>query len=140
MKLDAFDASSSARPRISDVLPIRPSGMTAFHSASASGEVGPPPPRFVLNGPGAIAFTRTFHRARSWAACLVKLITAALAIVYEYGVYGSFAQARGRRGGDDAAGPAPLHVRGGGLHGVHDAVQVHVDQRVVVVHVHVIEP
>src|SRR5215469_404301 len=89
MKLDASEASNSARPRISDVLPIRPSGMTAFHSASASGEVGPPPPRFVLNGPGAIAFTRTFHRARSWAACLVKLITAALAIVSEYGVYGS---------------------------------------------------
>src|SRR6516165_7763539 len=88
MKLDAFEASSSARPRISDGLPIRPSGMTAFHSASASGEVGPPPPRLVLNGPGAIAFTRTFHRARSWAACLVKLITAALAIVYEYGVHG----------------------------------------------------
>ena len=42
-----------------------------------------------MNGPGAIAFTRTPQRARSCAACLVKLTTAALAIVYEYGVYGS---------------------------------------------------
>ena len=42
-----------------------------------------------MNGPGAIALTRTFQRARSWAACLVKLTTPALAIAYEYGVYGS---------------------------------------------------
>src|SRR6516165_11884637 len=89
MKLDAGDASNKARPRISAGSPIRPRGTTAFQRASTSGGIGPPPPRFVLNGPGAIAFTRTFHRARSWAACFVKLITAALAIVYEYGVYGS---------------------------------------------------
>ena len=40
-------------------------------------------PRLVLNGPGAIALTRTPQRARSCAACLVKLTTAALAIAYE---------------------------------------------------------
>src|SRR6202034_1812239 len=89
MKLDAGDASSSARPRISAGSPIRPSGITEFQRASASGGIGPPPPRLVLNGPGAIAFTRTFQRARSCAACLVKLTTPALAIAYEYGVYGS---------------------------------------------------
>src|SRR5215469_6691904 len=89
MKLDALEASSRARPRISAGLPIRPRGTTAFHRASASADMGPPPPRFVLNGPGAIALTRTFHRARSCAACFVKFTTAALAIVYEYGVNGS---------------------------------------------------
>src|ERR1700728_1262212 len=89
MKLPAFEARSRARPRISGGLPIRPSGTTALHIASASAEVGSLPPRCVLNGPGAIAFTRTPQRARSCAACLVKLTTAAFAIAYEYGVYGS---------------------------------------------------
>src|SRR6202020_2217392 len=89
MKLEALLASSRARPFISDGLPIRPSGTTARQRASASAEVALPPPRLVWNGPGAIAFTRTFQRARSWAACLVKLTTPALAIAYEYGVYGS---------------------------------------------------
>src|ERR1700679_317836 len=89
MKVEALLARRRARPFISDGSPIRPSGTPAFHIDSASAEVGPPPPRLVLNGPGAIAFTRTFQRARSWAACLVKLTTPALAIVYEYGVYGS---------------------------------------------------
>ena len=86
MKLPAEDARSRARPRISAGLPIRPSGTTARHRASASAEVALPPPRLVLNGPGAIAFTRMFQRARSWAACLVKSTTPALAIAYEYGV------------------------------------------------------
>ena len=86
MKLEALLASSRARPFISDGLPIRPSGTTAFHMSSAAAEVGAPPPRLVLNGSGAIALTRTFQRARSWAACLVKLTTPALAIAYEYGV------------------------------------------------------
>src|SRR5215469_10285750 len=89
MKLPASDARSRARPRISGGVPIRPRGMTALHIASAAAEVGSLPPRWVLNGPGAIAFTRTPQRARSCAACLVKLITAALAIVYEYDVNGS---------------------------------------------------
>src|ERR1700689_3397959 len=90
MKLEALLARRRARPLISEGLPIRPRGTTAFHMDSASAEGGPPPPpRLVLNGPGAIALTRTFQRARSWAACLVKLTTPALAIVYEYGVYGS---------------------------------------------------
>src|ERR1700749_2308679 len=88
MKLPAGDASSSARPRISDGSPIRPSGITEFQRASASGGIGPPPPRFVLNGPGAIAFPRTCPRARSCAACLVKLAPPALAIAEEYGVNG----------------------------------------------------
>src|ERR1700761_4665577 len=89
MKLPASEASSRARPRISGGVPIRPRGMTALHIASAAAEVGSLPPRWVLNGPGAIAFTRTPQRARSCAACLVKLTTAAFAIAYEYGVYGS---------------------------------------------------
>src|SRR5277367_5319552 len=89
MKEEALLARRRARPLISDGSPMRPSGTTAFHMDSAPAEVGPPPPRLVLNGPGAIAFTRTFQRARSWAACLVKLTTPALAIAYEYGVYGS---------------------------------------------------
>src|SRR5215469_13641893 len=89
MKLPADEASSRARPRISFGSPMRPSGTTALHILSAAAEVGALPPRWVLNGPGAIAFTRTFQRARSCAACLVKLTTAAFAIVYEYGVYGS---------------------------------------------------
>src|ERR1700722_12046004 len=89
MKLEALLASSRARPFISAGLPIRPSGATARQRASASAEVALPPPRLVLNGPGAIALTRTFQRARSWAACLVKLTTPALAIAYENGGEGS---------------------------------------------------
>src|ERR1700733_7310410 len=89
MKLPALEASSRARPRIFDGSPMRPRGMYALHIASASADVGSLPPRCVLNGPGAIAFTRTPQRARSCAACLVKLTTPALAIAYEYGVYGS---------------------------------------------------
>ena len=42
-----------------------------------------------MNGPGAIALTRTFQRARSCAACFMKFTTPALAIAYEYGVNGS---------------------------------------------------
>jgi ATP-binding cassette subfamily B protein len=80
MKLPASEASSSARPRISEGSPIRPSGITAFQRSSAAALVGPPPPRFVLKGPGAMALTRTFHRARSCAACLTRLTTPALAI------------------------------------------------------------
>src|SRR6201995_620834 len=95
MKLPACEASSRARPRISFGFPIRPSGTTALHIAFASGDTGPLPPMWVWNGPGAIAFTRTPQRARSCAACLVKLITAALAIVYEYGVYGSLRRPAG---------------------------------------------
>src|ERR1700735_1573883 len=89
MKLEALLARRRARPFISAGSPMRPSGTTAFHIASASAEVGAPPPRLVLNGPGAIALTRTFQRARSWAACLVKFTTPALAIAYEYGVSGA---------------------------------------------------
>jgi hypothetical protein len=101
MKLPASEARSRARPRISFGSPIRPNGITAFHMSSLLAPVGVALsaalalvarlalPRLVLNGPGAIAFTRTPQRARSWAACLVKLTTAALAIAYEYGVYGS---------------------------------------------------
>jgi hypothetical protein len=65
MKLEALLASRRARPFISDGSPIRPSGTTAFHMSSAAAEVGAPPPRLVLNGPGAIALTRTFQRART---------------------------------------------------------------------------
>src|SRR5579862_8895579 len=108
MKLPASEARSRARPRISFGSPIRPSGITAFHMSSLLAPVGVAPsaalafpvlvfpvlvfpvrlalPRLVLNGPGAIALTRTPQRARSCAACLVKLTTAALAIAYEYGV------------------------------------------------------
>src|ERR1700756_788296 len=101
MKLPALEARSRARPRISFGSPMRPSGITAFHMSSLLAPVGVSLsaalaraarlalPRLVLNGPGAIAFTRTPQRARSCAACLVKLTTAALAIAYEYGVYGS---------------------------------------------------
>ena len=53
MKLEAPEASSTARPRISAGSPIRPRGTVAPHCASAATGIGPSPPIFVRNGPGA---------------------------------------------------------------------------------------